>query len=59
MSEENEGAHTIALERNGRHDSEAGHEQQEQNSSPEIIVLWLLNLEGLLEWHLFVAILKL
>lgn len=51
--------HTIALEGNCRHDREASHEQQEQDAGPEIIVLGLLDLERLLERHLFVAILKL
>lgn len=47
---------TVALDRDARHDDVSSHREHKQNSGPDIIVLGLLNLEGLLEGDFLVAV---
>lgn len=48
--------YTIALNGDSRHHDVAGHGEHEENAGPDVIVLGLLDLEGLLEGDLLVAI---
>lgn len=47
---------TVALDRDARHDHVASHGEHEENAGPNVIVLGLLDLEGLLEGDLLVSI---